>query len=149
MCSLSHFRLEEVTLNLNEKLFQRWGYNVAFSSTHNEATVELISFFRGRHQKWSCIQPHCCPHKLSCWNPQASKLHTNTFLGWEDYIVKEYIYYIMHFYWILDYRDNCGFWPFCALQVASTTIVMWPFSLFSVEFGCSLPAVKAAENVWR
>lgn len=58
MCSLLHFRLEEVALNLYEELFQRWGYNVAFLSAHREATVELITVFLWRHQNWSYIRPH-------------------------------------------------------------------------------------------
>lgn len=139
------FWLEEVALNLTEELFQRWSYKVAFGSAHNEADLELISFFLWRHQRWSCIQHHYCLYKLSCWSSQAFKLHTS--MGWEDDIVKGYLYYIMYFYWISCYRDSCGAWLFCLLEKASTTIARWPLCLFSVEFGYNLSAVTVDENM--
>lgn len=86
--------LEKVTLNLYEEMFQRWSYKVAFWSACNEATVELALFSLWRHQSWSCMQHHYCLYKPSCWSSQAFKLHVSIFLGWEDDIVKEHLYYI-------------------------------------------------------
>lgn len=129
------FWLEEVTLNLTEELFQRWSYRVAFGSAHNEANLELITFFLWRHQSRSCIQHHYCLYKLSCWSSQAFKLHINTSMRWEDDIVKGYLYYILYFCWISCYRVSCGVWLFCSLEKASTAIARWPLCLFSMEFG--------------